>query len=133
MVFSVDGIKREFSNKSKEEVIEWFNKTYDKKKAVLYYAKYKYDDVPSVLFIRSNKINGYYQQLNNKLHRLAFGVGVWHDKTLSYVWVFRGKEVPKEMKDSSYYKSCDWEELEQTDGRMWEHLYPEDGEKYVYK
>lgn len=133
MSFRLDNFKRKYKNDSKKDVITWFNETFDWNKNCVYYAEYKYDDMPSFDFVRNNKVNGYYQQLSNKLHRSAFGNGLFRDNKLTFVWIFGNKDLPKEMLDSSLYESCDWSKLDKESNKLWEYFYSEkDSESYLY-
>lgn len=136
MAFRLDSLKREYKNNSQLVCKKWFDDNYDPSVASIYFAKYKYDDMPTVGFVKKNKLNGYYQQLDNKLHSKAFGMGLCIDNELTYIWVFSNRgnpEVPQEMLNSSLYESCEWVQIESTDNKIWDYFYPgEEVDSYLY-
>jgi hypothetical protein len=133
MSFRVDAFKREYKNNSPEEVKAWLKDHFDQEKACLYLATYKEDDIPSIGFVRKNKFNGYYQQMDNKLHNKAFGMGVYQEGKMQYLWIFGESEIPALMKQSPLYDVCDWESLSVEDERIWHLIYPSDEvENYLY-
>lgn len=136
MKFPLDPFKSEYSNNPQDLVINWFNENYQEcENNSIYLAKYKNEDLPTIEFIRKNRINGYFQQFDTKIHKIAFGSGFYKDGKLSFVWIFshENKEVPELMKDSSYFDSFDWTEIDKNDPEILNHLFPTDGEKYVFK
>ena len=134
MGFRADAVKREYKNSSKEEFMKWFSENFNDDTNSVHFATYT-DDVPSVGFVRSNKVNGYFQQFDTKMHRTTFGQCVFADGKLTFVWVFSTKDgsVPDEMTSSSLYEVCEWEKIEKDDERLWSTLYPnEDTDHWLY-
>lgn len=133
MSFRVDAFKREYKNSSIDEVKTWLSEHFDAEKASIYLATYKEDDIPSVGFVRKNKFEGYYQQMDNKLHSKAFGMGVFADGKMQYLWIFGAPEVPELMQQSPLYEVCNWEKINADDARVWSLIYPDDeSEDYLY-
>ena len=135
MAFRLDNLKREYKNNEPSDVKRWFADNFDPETSSIYFAKYKFDDVSSVGFVRKNQVNGYYQQLDNKLHRFAFGQGLFQNGELTFVWVFSNKDgtMPQEMVNSSLYESCEWAQLDKDDEKLWDHFYPgKDVESYLF-
>lgn len=132
MSFRVDDFKREYKNQPQGQVKSWLQEHFDPEQASIYLAVYKEDDIPGVDFVRSNKFNGYYQQMDNKLHSKAFGIGVYHEGQMEYLWIFGEKEIPPLMKDSPLYEVCDWVPLSLNNEKIWSLVYPESDETYLY-
>lgn len=133
MSFRVDAFKREYKNKPIEQVKTWLSEHFDADKASIYLATYKEDDIPEVGFVRKNKFNGYYQQLDNKMHSKAFAMGVYADGQMHYVWILSTPEVPVMLKDSALYEVCTWEKVTPEDTRIWTLIYPDtEAESYLF-
>jgi len=131
MPFRIDAFKREYSNNEKIGVISWFDKNFDG--GSIYLATYKYD-VPSIQFIRQNKVTGYYQQFDRKLSRTACGAGIYHNNKLTFVWIFSTADIPPEMVSSSLHDSVEWTKIDANNAELWSHFYPDDdAELYIYK
>ncbi len=136
MSFALDNFKREYSNSEKDQVLKYLNENFDPKNFKFYLTKFnfKFDDIPSVSFVRANRIHGYFQQFDDKMHKLAFGVGFYKDNMLSFVWLLDIKDgFPKEMKDSSMHDNFDWQEIEKDNENIATHLFDEHEECYVFK
>lgn len=134
MGFRADAIKREYKNSSKDEFMKWLSENFDENTNSIYFATYN-DDIPSVGFVRSNKVNGYFQQFDTKLHRTTFGQGIFTNGKLTFVWFFSTNDgnVPVEMTTSSLYEACEWKKVCKDDEKIWTHLYPsDDSETWIY-
>lgn len=148
MVFRLDEAKRVYKNEDQESFRNWFLDNFNPEEGSIWFAKYKFDDLPSVGFVLNNQVNGYFQQMDNKLHRSCFGQGVYKDGCLTFVWIVsvgndllvttrRDKgnpEIPTEMKEGPVYSSCEWTLIDDpVDRRIWDHFYPgEDTRSYLF-
>ncbi len=133
--FNMNDWKNFYSNNPHISSHEWLCQHYSDKQCL--YVGGFHDDLPILSFMRSNLIKGFYQALDNKLHRNAFGTGILRDDRLSFVFLFDGIEMPELFKDSSLHDSCIWTkaELDQVKYILYPDLFTEDGdyEFFVYK
>ena len=105
----LESFKRAFlNNKDKEDAMNKFWEIYDPEGYSLWHLEYQ--NLPSeckVLFRTSNSKGMFLQKCDN-LRRYAFAThgvyGVEDDYKIRGVWMFRGKEVPQEMKDNDLYE-----------------------------
>jgi len=108
--FVLDEWKRMYSNNDTRSVaLPWFFEHFDKEGYSIWWAEYKYDNELSKTFMTSNLIGGFFQRLE-KLHKYAFGsmiiFGDEPNLSVAGVWVFRGLEIPEDMKacdDAEHY------------------------------
>ena len=119
-----------YYNSTQEEVMTWFESKFDPEANSMWIASFT-DNIPSVGFVRDNKITGYYQQFDNKLKGIMFGSGVYHNGKLTFAWIFGESDIPEKFRETSFYDSCQWKQC--TNLELWEHFYPsqEDPEHYV--
>ena len=105
----LETFKRAFlNNKDKEDAMNKFWELYDPEGYSLW--RLEYQNLPSeckVLFRTSNS-KGMFLQKCDQLRRYAFAAhgvyGVEDDYKIRGVWMFRGKEIPQEMKDNDLYE-----------------------------
>ncbi|ANQ10380.1 Elongation factor 1-gamma [Plasmodium coatneyi] len=104
--FSLDEWKYKFSNEKDliNVAMPHFWKTYDPKGFSLYYMKYdKLEDECQISFVACNMAGGFLQRLDNNFSKYSFAVitvlGENKDYDIEGVWLFRGTEIPFEMKD----------------------------------
>ena len=105
----LETFKRAFlNNKDKEDAMNKFWELYDPEGYSLW--RLEYQNLPTeckVLFRTSNS-KGMFLQKCDQLRRYAFAVhgvyGVEDDYKIRGVWMFRGKEIPQEMKDNDLYE-----------------------------
>ena len=113
----LESFKREFlNNKDKEDAMNKFWEIYDPEGYSLWWVEYQ--NIPSeckVLFRTSNSKGMFLQKCDN-LRRYAFGVhgvyGVENDYKIRGLWMFRGKEIPQEMKDNDLYEYITFRKLD---------------------
>jgi len=95
--------------------IPWFWENLDRKGWSLWFSDYKYNDELTQLFKTSNLVGGFLQRLD-KLRKYGFGsiliFGEEGSFQISGVWLFRGLEVPAEMKDCDDYDLYHWRKLD---------------------
>jgi len=99
----------------------WFWSNYDPEGYSLWKADYKYNAELTKLFMTCNMINGWIQRLD-KLHKYAFASIVVHGQepnpqSVAAIWVFRGQDVPKEMKECDDYELYTWTRLDPKDDK----------------
>ena len=110
--------KRAFlNNKDKEDAMKKFWEVYDPEGYSLW--RLEYQNLPTeckVLFRTSNS-KGMFLQKCDPLRRYAFAAhgvyGVEDDYKIRGVWMFRGKEIPQEMKDNDLYEYITFTKLDE--------------------
>jgi elongation factor 1-gamma len=119
--FVMDEWKRVYSNNDTRSVaIPWFHEKYDPAGFCAFWADYKYNDEiandPS--YKVNNLIGGFYQRLE-KLHKYAFGTMNIYGEQGSFeihgVWVFRGADVPPDMKECDDSEVYEWKRADFSD------------------
>jgi len=112
--FIMDEWKRMYSNNDTRNVaIPWFHEKYDPQGYSIFWADYKYNDeiANDPIFKVNNLIGGFYQRLE-KLHKYAFGTMNIYGEQGSFgihgVWVFRGNDVPPDMKECDDAEHYEW-------------------------
>jgi elongation factor 1-gamma len=122
--FQLDEFKREFSNKPLDEALDFFYKNFDAAGYTLWYAKYKYNDELSKIFMSTNLINGWFQRMES-MRKYAFGVmsvfGEDGKNEISGFWVFRGTgdALPQSQVDVDDTAHYDWTQIK------WENVEAE--------
>ena len=119
----LENFKRAFlNNKDKEDAMKKFWEIYDPEGYSLW--RLEYQNLPTeckVLFRTSNS-KGMFLQKCDAVRRYAFAVhgvyGVEDDYKIRGLWMFRGLEVPQEMKDNDLYEYITFTKLD--------HNKPED-------
>lgn len=116
--FVLDEWKRMYSNNDTRQVAApWFWEHLDLEGYSLWWCEYKYNSELSKTFMTSNLIGGFFQRLE-KLHKYAFGsMIIFGDEpalTVSGVWLFRGKDVPEDMKACDDFEHYDWKRVDTT-------------------
>jgi elongation factor 1-gamma len=116
---NMDEWKRVYSNtKDLDKAMEWFWEHYDPEGYSLWFADFKYNDECTQLFMTLNKLNGWMQRLE-KLHKYAFGnllvFGVEPKLEVSCCWLFRGSDVPQEMRESDDFSLYEWTKVDTND------------------
>lgn len=110
--FDLDTFKNEFLNEKegkKEKIMEKFWKEFDPKGYSLWWLEYKnLETEGKKLFRTNNSKNFFLERLDEDFKRFAFGIhGVYGhegDYKVRGVWLWRGNEIPKEMKENDYFK-----------------------------
>ena len=113
----LETFKRAFlNNKDKEDAMKKFWEIYDPEGYSLWWLEYQ--NLPSeckILFRTSNS-KGMFLQKCDALRRYAFAVhgvyGVEDDYKIRGLWMFRGKEIPQEMKDNDLYEYITFRKLD---------------------
>jgi elongation factor 1-gamma len=113
----LENFKRAFlNNKDKEDAMKKFWEIYDPEGYSLW--RLEYQNLPTeckVLFRTSNS-KGMFLQKCDAVRRYAFAVhgvyGVEDDYKIRGLWMFRGLEVPQEMKDNDLYEYITFTKLD---------------------
>ena len=113
----LETFKRAFlNNKDKEDAMKKFWEVYDPEGYSLW--RLEYDNLPTeckVLFRTSNSKGMFLQKCDN-LRRYAFAThgvyGVEDDYKIRGLWMFRGLEIPQEMKDNDLYEYITFKKLD---------------------
>ena len=123
--------KRVYSNEPVETAKEWLMQNFDENFFSLYYVKYT-ESLPPLDFMKSNLVNGYYQSFEGKMHKIAFA-SCLIGENVEFIWLFQGKEIPTEMKESSLYECSEWSEINLDQALDYIFPAPKDGEPFVFK
>jgi elongation factor 1-gamma len=113
----LENFKRAFlNNKDKEDAMKKFWEIYDPEGYSLW--RLEYQNLPSeckILFRTSNS-KGMFLQKCDAVRRYAFAVhgvyGVEDDYKIRGLWMFRGLDVPQEMKDNDLYEYITFTKLD---------------------
>lgn len=113
--FNLDEWKRVYSNSDIAVSIPWFWEKFDREGWSLWFSDYKYNDELKQLFMTSNLIGGFLQRLD-KLRKYGFGslliFGEEGAFEIAGCWLFRGQDVPAEMKDCDDYELYNWHKVD---------------------
>lgn len=96
------------------------------------------DVLPTIEFVRNNRINGYFQSLDNKLSKNTFGMFQFRNDDQYFVFLFKD-DMSELFKESSLYDACNWTKITLDEGlnRFYPDLFENNNEliykKYVFK
>jgi len=112
----LDEWKRTYSNSDTRPVaLPWLWQHFDAEGYCWYFCEYKYNNELQKVFMTSNLIGGWFQRLD-KLRKYGFGsvliFGEEPNLAISGVWLFRGKEIPEEMKVCDDSELYNWSKLD---------------------
>ena len=105
----LETFKRAFlNNKDKEDAMNKFWEIYDPEGYSLWWVEYQNLPTECKVLFRTSNSKGMYLQKCDAVRRYAFAVhgvyGVENDYKVRGMWMFRGKEIPQEMKDNDLYE-----------------------------
>jgi elongation factor 1-gamma len=105
----LETFKRAFlNNKNKEDAMNKFWEIYDPEGYSLWWVEYQNLPTECKILFRTSNSKGMFLQKCDALRRYAFAVhgvyGVEDDYKIRGMWMFRGKEIPQEMKDNDLYE-----------------------------
>ena len=105
----LETFKRAFlNNKDKEDAMNKFWEIYDPEGYSLWWVEYQNLPTECKILFRTSNSKGMFLQKCDALRRYAFAVhgvyGVEDDYKIRGMWMFRGKEIPQEMKDNDLYE-----------------------------
>lgn len=111
--------KRQYSNTKdlRGVAMPWLWKNFDPMGYCFYYMKYqKLEGECTVSFLTANQLGGFLQRLDNSIRKDAFGVidvvGKDGCFDIQGVWMFRGNDIPPQMKDHPSYEYHQWRKLD---------------------
>ena len=105
----LETFKRAFlNNKNKEDAMNKFWEVYDPEGYSLWWVEYQNLPTECKILFRTSNSKGMFLQKCDAVRRYAFAVhgvyGVEDDYKIRGMWMFRGKEIPQEMKDNDLYE-----------------------------
>jgi len=114
----LDEWKRFYSNNdTRPTAVDWFWKNFDPQGYSIWKCDYKYNDELTQIFMSSNLIGGFFQRLESA-RKYAFGsmlvLGDAKKSKITGYFVFRGLDVPFEVKDSADYESYKFTKVDHT-------------------
>jgi elongation factor 1-gamma len=109
--------KRAFlNNKDKEDAMKKFWEIYDPEGYSIWWLEYQNLPTECKVLFRTSNSKGMFLQKCDALRRYAFAVhgvyGVEDDYKIRGVWMFRGLEIPQEMKDNDLYEYITFKKLD---------------------
>ena len=115
----LETFKRAFlNNKDKEDAMKKFWEIYDPEGYSLWWLEYQNLPTECKVLFRTSNSKGMFLQKCDALRRYAFAVhgvyGVEDDYKIRGLWMFRGLEVPQEMKDNDLYEYITLRKLDPT-------------------
>ena len=115
----LETFKRSFlNNKDKEDAMKKFWEIYDPEGYSLWHLEYQNLPTECKVLFRTSNSKGMFLQKCDALRRYAFAVhgvyGVEDDYKIKGLWMFRGKEIPQEMKDNDLYEYITFRKLDPT-------------------
>ena len=113
----LEEFKRAFlNNKDKEDAMKKFWEIYDPEGYSLWHLEYQNLPTECKVLFRTSNSKGMFLQKCDAVRRYAFAVhgvyGVEDDYKIKGVWMFRGKDVPQEMKDNDLYEYITFTKLD---------------------
>jgi len=118
---NLDEWKRTYSNTKELEAVamKWFWENYDPSGYSIWYTKYqKLPTECTIDFVTANLLNGFLQRFEGPFRKYSFGVIDVVGKDKSYdiqgVWMFRGSELPEEIREHPSYEYYTFKKLDQT-------------------
>jgi len=113
----LETFKRAFlNNKDKEDAMKKFWEVYDPEGYSLWHLEYQNLPTECKVLFRTSNSKSMFLQKCDALRRYAFAAhgvyGVEDDYKIKGVWLFRGLEVPQEMKDNDLYEYITFRKLD---------------------
>ena len=122
--FDIKNFKQEFfENKNKNQVMLKFWKEFDKKGYSLWFLEYQnLESETKKLFRMKNSKNFFLERIDEDFKEYAFGIqGVYGNNNNEYkirgIWMWRGEEIPKEIKENEYFKYLTIKKLDSDDDK----------------
>ena len=113
----LESFKRAFlNNKDKEDAMNKFWELYDPEGYSLWHLEYQNLPTECKVLFRTSNSKSMFLQKCDALRRYAFAAhgvyGVEDDYKIKGVWLFRGLEIPQEMKDNDLYEYITFTKLD---------------------
>ena len=117
--FNLEDFKRSFlNNKNKEEAMKKFWEEYDPEGYSLWWLEYQNLPEEGKILFRTSNAKSFFLQKLDSFRRYCFAVhgvyGVEGNYKIRGVWMWRGKDIPKEIKENDYYDYLTIKELDNT-------------------
>lgn len=101
--------------------VDYFWKEFDPAGFSLWRCDYKYNDELTMTFMSSNLVGGFFQRLESA-RKYAFGslciLGKDNDSVIAGYFVFRGLDIPFEVRDSADFESYSFTKADHTDPKV---------------
>ena len=106
--FNLEEFKRSFLNsKNKEEAIKKFWEDFDPEGYSLWWLEYQNPPEEGKVLFRTSNAKSFFLQKLDSFRRYCFAVhgvyGTEGDYKIRGVWMWRGKDIPNEIKENDYY------------------------------
>ena len=106
--FNLDEFKRSFlNNKNKAEAITKFWEEFDPEGYSFWWLEYQNPPEEGKILFRTSNAKNFFLQKLDSFRKYCFAVhgvyGVEGDYKIRGVWMWRGKDIPKEIQESDYY------------------------------
>ena len=113
----LETFKRAFlNNKDKEDAMNKFWEIYDPEGYSLWWVEYQNLPTECKILFRTSNSKGMFLQKCDAVRRYAFAVhgvyGVEDDYKIRGLWMFRGTDIPQEMKDNDLYEYITFTKLD---------------------
>ena len=113
----LETFKRAFlNNKDKEDAMNKFWEIYDPEGYSLWWVEYQNLPTECKVLFRTSNSKGMFLQKCDAVRRYAFAVhgvyGVEDDYKIRGCWLFRGKDIPQEMKDNDLFEYLTFKKLD---------------------
>ena len=113
----LENFKRAFlNNKDKEDAMNKFWEIYDPEGYSLWWVEYQNLPTECKVLFRTSNSKGMFLQKCDAVRRYAFAVhgvyGVEDDYKIRGCWLFRGKDIPQEMKDNDLFEYLTFRKLD---------------------
>ena len=113
----LETFKRAFlNNKDKADAMKKFWEIYDPEGYSLWWVEYQNLPTECKVLFRTSNSKGMFLQKCDAVRRYAFAVhgvyGVENDYKIRGCWMFRGKEIPQEMKDNDLFEYLTFKKLD---------------------
>jgi elongation factor 1-gamma len=117
--FVMDDWKRFYSNNDSAKSMAYLWENYDPTGYSIWFAEYKYNNELEKIFMTLNLLGGFIQRLD-KLRKYGFGSLCIFGANeppfeIGCCWLFRGTEIPAEMKECDDAEHYNWKKADTND------------------
>lgn len=123
--FNLEAWKRFYSNNPEAAAIKYFWDNFDANGFSIWTANYKYNEENKAIYMTCNLLNGTFQRWE-RARKYAFGsfciFGEDNDNEIKGVWVFRGADIPAEVREADDFESYSFEKLDVNDAKLKERF-----------
>ena len=120
--FNLEDWKRFYSNnETRPTAIDYFWANFDKEGFSIWKSQYKYSHELTKVFMTCNLVGGFFQRID-RARKYAFGsvviCGTDNKNEISGYWVFRGQDVPEEVRESDDFESFEFSKMNSDDSKI---------------